>query len=326
VHTPHSKSRTLAEAAEDWLKYVELENRERSTLDFYRRHIVLHINPRLGNEKLSKLTAPRVEAFRDDLLAKLSRVQARKVLVSLKSLLRDAMRRGNVAQNVSLAVKITSSERDKKRLKVGVDIPTPDEMRAIIHATTGRVRPLLITAIFSGLRSSELRGLLWEDVDLERGELHVRRRADRYRQIGQPKSRAGERTIPIGPVVVNTLKEHRLSCPRGDLNLVFPNALGRIWDHADIIRLIQPTVVRAGVVHEDGNAKYTGLHAFRHFYASWLINRKADGGLELPIKTVQQRMGHASITMTSDVYGHLFPRTDDGREMADAERRLMAVK
>jgi integrase len=90
--------------------------------------------------------------------------------------------------------------------------------------------------------------------------------------------------------------------------------------------LIQPTVVRAGVVHEDGNAKYTGLHAFRHFYASWLINRKADGGLELPIKTVQQRMGHASITMTSDVYGHLFPRTDDGREMADAERRLMAVK
>jgi integrase len=208
VHTPHSKSRTLAEAAEDWLKYVELENRERSTLDFYRRHIVLHINPRLGNEKLSKLTAPRVEAFRDDLLAKLSRVQARKVLVSLKSLLRDAMRRGNVAQNVSLAVKITSSERDKKRLKVGVDIPTPDEMRAIIHATTGRIRPLLITAIFSGLRSSELRGLLWEDVDLERGELHVRRRADRYRQIGQPKSRAGERTIPIGPVVVNTLKEH----------------------------------------------------------------------------------------------------------------------
>jgi integrase len=98
LHTPHSASRTVAQAVEDWLKYVELENRERSTLDFYRRHIVLHINPRLGNEKLSKLTAPRVEAFRDDLLAKLSRVQARKVLVSLKSLLRDAMRRGNVAR------------------------------------------------------------------------------------------------------------------------------------------------------------------------------------------------------------------------------------
>jgi integrase len=50
-----------------------------------------------------------------------------------------------------------------------------------------------------------------------------------------------------------------------------------------------------------------------------------DGGLELPIKTVQQRLGHSSITMTSDTYSHLFPRADDGSEMADAERRLMAV-
>ena len=85
-------------------------------------------------------------------------------------------------------------------------------------------------------------------------------------------------------------------------------------------------MVRAGVVDANGNAKYTGLHPYRHFYASWLINRKADGGLELPIKTVQQRLGHSSIVMTSDTYGHLFPRTDDGREMADAGRRLMAVK
>ena len=70
----------------------------------------------------------------------------------------------------------------------------------------------------------------------------------------------------------------------------------------------------------NGQAKYPGLHALRHFYASYCINRRKDGGLELPIKTVQERMGHASITITSDVYGHLFPRTDDGKEMAEAER------
>jgi len=102
--------------------------------------------------------------------------------------------------------------------------------------------------------------------------------------------------------------------------------LGKIWDHNHLdTRLLHPVVVGAGVVDADGKAKYTGLHAFRHFYASWLINRKADGGLELPIKTVQQRLGHSSIMMTSDVYGHLFPRTDDGRELAEAERGLMAV-
>ena len=188
-------------------------------------------------------------------------------------------------------------------------------------------RLLLVTVIFSGLRSSELRGLSWEDVDLDKGELHVRRRADRYKKIGRPKSEAGDRTIPIGPVVVNTLREHRLSCPKSELDLVFPNTAARIWDHADIVtRFLHPTVVRAGVLDANGNAKYTGLHPYRHFYASWLINRKADGGLELPIKTVQQRLGHSSIVMTSDTYGHLFPRTDDGREMADAGRRLMAVK
>ena len=53
--------------------------------------------------------------------------------------------------------------------------------------------------------------------------------------------------------------------------------------------------------------KYTGFHALRHWYASWCINRKADGGLELTAKAVQSRMGHSSIQVTFDTYGHLFP-------------------
>jgi integrase len=65
--------------------------------------------------------------------------------------------------------------------------------------------------------------------------------------------------------------------------------------------------------------KYSGLHALRYFYASWCINRKADGGLELPAKVVQDRLGHASIVMTMD--GHLFPRNDDGTELAAAAAR-----
>jgi integrase len=57
---------------------------------------------------------------------------------------------------------------------------------------------------------------------------------------------------------------------------------------------------------------------------SWLINRKKDGGLELPAKTVQARMGHSSIVVTMDVYGHLFATGDDGDELAEAERTLLA--
>jgi integrase len=58
---------------------------------------------------------------------------------------------------------------------------------------------------------------------------------------------------------------------------------------------------------------------------SWCINRRVDGGLELPIKVVRARLGHASIQMTADTYGHLFPRSDDGSELAAAERALMRI-
>ena len=77
-------------------------------------------------------------------------------------------------------------------------------------------------------------------------------------------------------------------------------------------------------VTNEGKAKYRGLHTLRHFYASWCINRRVDGGLELPLKVVQARLGHASIQMTADTYGHLFPRGDDGSELAAAERAFLA--
>ena len=229
IHTAARKSITVAQAADDWIAYVELEGRERATVQGYREHVELHIKPRIGREKLAKLTTPRINKFRDDLLADKSRPLAKKVLTSLKSLLRDAQRRGNVAQNVARDVSIGIDMRGKGKLKVGVDIPTVDEVRRILAAASGRLRPLLITAAFTGLRASELRGLRWDDVG--RGELHVRQRADRYNVIGRPKSHAGERTVPIGPMVANTLREWRLACPKGDLGLVFPTARGRVEHH-----------------------------------------------------------------------------------------------
>jgi integrase len=121
------------------------------------------------------------------------------------------------------------------------------------------------------------------------------------------------------------LREWRLQCPKGLLDLVFPTGAGTIENHANIVnRILWPAQTAAGVVDDDGKPKY-GMHALRHFYASWCINRKADGGLELPPKTVQARLGHASIVMTLDRYGHLFPTNDDGAELAAAERSIFAT-
>jgi integrase len=126
----------------------------------------------------------------------------------------------------------------------------------------------------------------------------------------------GERTIPLPPMVTNALRGWRLACPKGDLDLVFPTNGGNVERIYVMVREWKAAQIAAGVTSKQGTGKYPGLHALRHFYASWCINRRADGGLELPLKLVQARLGHATIQMTADRYGHLFPRGDDGAELA----------
>jgi integrase len=219
IHTSPSKSPTVAEAAELYLQTCQQDNLERTTLDTYRQHIV-HIVALLGVVRLAELTTPLIRNFVDSLRrGGRSPVMVSKVLVRLGSILADAQERGLLAQNVVRNLKAKRRHgRDRQldarargKLKVGVDIPSLDEVRALIAHLQGRWRPLLLTAIFTGLRASELRALSWRDVDLKRGELHVRRRADRYNAFGAPKSAAGERTIPIPPILLNTLKQHRLA-------------------------------------------------------------------------------------------------------------------
>ena len=153
----------------------------------------------------------------------------------------------------------------------------------------------------------------------------MRQRADRYGKIGRPKSEAGTRTVPLPPMLLAALREHRLASPRSELGLVFPNIRGSIEHRNAIVeRGFHPVQIAAGIVDQHGSAKYKGLHSLRHFYASWCINRRVDGGLELPLKLVQSRLDHASIQMTADTYGHLFPCGDDGSELAAAEKAFLA--
>ena len=213
-----------------------------------------------------------------------------------------------------------AERRQKGKLKVGVDIPTREEIKAIVEAAKGRWRPILLTAIFTGLRASELRGLRWADVDLDKRELHVRQRADRYSAIGKPKSevRRADRSLNADRRQHAAGVEARLPEERGGARLSIDRRPGRASQEHRRARAC-PHAYRGGVAIEEKGpegetvkrAKYTGLHALRHFYASWCINRRVDGGLELPAKVVQERLGHSSIMMTMDVYGHLFPRGDD---------------
>ena len=114
-------------------------------------------------------------------------------------------------------------------------------------------------------------GLRWSDVDLDAGIIHVTQRADAWGHIGSPKSAAGTRDIPCTPLVVNTLRQWRLTCPAGELGLVFPNGTGKIEAHPNIIKRVwNPLQIKCGLVAEDGDARYD-FHCLRHAAASLFI-------------------------------------------------------
>ncbi len=355
IHVADSASATVAAAGKLWIASATAAGLEATTIQNYQSHLDRHIEPFIGATKISALSIPAVRAFQDRLREEgRSPTTVKKVLVSLGSLLADAQERGLTARNIVRdlrgrrgAGEKRHEQRHRARLKIGVDIPDRDEVRAFVGALEGRWRPLMLTAIFCGLRASELRGLRWQDVDLVKREVHVHQRADRLNGIGRPKSSSGERTVPAPPIVVNALREWKLACPKRDggkvdadgrkiatLELVFPNGSGNVEQLNNIVRRgLQPTMIAAGVTVENGEtdadgmpvvaAKYGGMHALRHFFASWCLNRREDGGLALPPKVVQERLGHSTIALTMDVYGHLFPRGDDADEMAAAERSLL---
>ena len=319
---------TIAEAGEQWLKNAKAGvgregPLERATTKGYQEMLSQHHVPIIGKKLIASFNANAVQNFERQLLESgRTRVTVKRALAHLGSILADAGAPRNAVRD---RPRYKKSGRSKKRLEVGGDIPTPDEARSIIRGATDKWRPILTTAIFTGLRASELRGLPWKDVDFAKGEIHVRQRADRFYDIGSPKSASSQRTVPMPKFVANTLKEWKLRCPKGELGLVFPNGMGNVEDLGNIIhRGLIPAQIASGVVGKDGKAKYTGMHALRHFYASWCINRHKDGGLGLPPKIVQARLGHSTLAMTMDIYGHLF-KGDDAEEMDQAIDAFMAV-
>jgi integrase len=235
---------------------------------------------------------------------------ASRAVRALSSILSEAQRRGLVAQNVARDVKVVRPSREKTK----TIIPSKADLKAILDHAGDDMRPMLMTAIFTGLRSSELRGLRWQDIDLKAARLSVEQRADKFGEIGPPKSQAGYRTIPLPPALIAELKAWKLRCPNGKLGLAFPNTKGGVQQYGHVLRRkFFPLQIKAGVcdpVMEDGKPKQDeegapvvearyGFHALRHAAASAWIKQRID------LKRLQVWMGHSSIQLTLDTYGHL---------------------
>lgn len=323
THTHDRDSITVEKAGDLWIKRCEADGLERTTLNAYREHLKLHIVPRIGVKKLSQLTAPAVAAFRDQLVEDgRSASMVRRVMVNLGAIVGNAQRAGLVAIN---NVRVGARTKRGKREKAKVEMPTKDELKAMLAETKpGRENALVSTALLCGLRGSEIRGLQWSEVDFKQRVVRIRRRVDRYGVFGPPKSEAGIRDIPISAALALVLKEWKLACPKGDLDLVFPNGAGNVESHNNLLnRMFGPLQIRAKVVtmrdgeDEKGNPikiadpKF-GLHALRHAAAALWIAQGFDA------KRVMTLMGHASIEQTFDVYGYLFEARGEVEAAMDA--------
>jgi len=335
THTPGSLSPTVKDAAALWIKRCGEKRLEPMTVKGYEEHVDLHIVPFIGAKKLSEITVPAVNAFADQLRdAGRSAEMIKRVVRSLGSIFKEARRRGLANTSPTAGVDLDLPDREDPRPV----IPSKAELQAIINGATGRWRPLILVAIFCGLRASELRGLRWADVDLEGKQLKLSQRADASHRIGKLKSKAAYRSIPCPPIVLNALREWKLACPKGDLDLAFPNGFGKVESHSNLLeRGLEPILIAAGItelrpvlddagkpVLDDTGAPKTvvagryGMHSLRHACASlWIENGHNP-------KQIQRLMGHSSIKVTFDVYGHLFADAEaDQRAAQNVQTRLL---
>ncbi|WP_234992056.1 tyrosine-type recombinase/integrase [Roseisalinus antarcticus] len=298
-----SRSPTITDACNSWLRTCERNGLESSTMKAYRSHARIHIDPKIGCIPVADLTRSDVKDFIDDLLdAGVSQTQVRKIMVSLRAVLAEAVDREWMDRSVASDVKMRrrSKRHDKDKI-----IPTKNEIRAILKKAPASHHAMFLTAIFTGMRISELRGLAWSVVDFEAKTIRVVQRADEQGKIGPPKSKAGIRTIPMTPLVLDTLSDWKSRALPSDQDLVFPNSVGRVQNYANIYnRVFKPMLVDLGIVDDEGEARF-GIHSLRHAAASLFIEQGWNP------KKIQTLLGHASITLTLDTYGHLFENPEE---------------
>ncbi|MFD1328882.1 tyrosine-type recombinase/integrase [Mycoplana ramosa] len=308
---------TVSEAASRWLDVCENTGRkgrepvEGSTLRKYREHVEI-IAAKIGNVRLNQLTPVMCDEFRDNLLRDFSRKYAKKILTSFKSILAQARTDGRLRSDPAESTAILISQRHEK--KEDMAIPSLAEVRALLakahelrksanrqtEKAWARYEPFFLVLAYSGMRPCEVIGLPWRDVNFEKRTITVSQDATETREIGLPKSASSYRTIHMPDLVIDALRAWKAHCPHSEFDLVFPTGTGMVESHGNITNRGWYVLQRAcGIVDSAGRPRYP-LKSLRHVRASLEIHSGATP------KEVQALMGHSSVKITFDVYGHLF--------------------
>jgi integrase len=261
-----------------------------SALRGYEQGMRLRILDDLGALRLSPVSRPQLQDVADRMLADgLDPSTIRNALLPLRAIYRRALSRSEVAINPTngLTLPAVRGKRDR--------IASPVEAAALIAAVPESDRAVWATAFYAGLRHGELQALRDEDIDLPAGIIRVERGWDIKAGAIEPKSRAGRRKVPIVASLRTHLAAHKLR-RTGD-GLFFGEG-ERPFDRKQLLK-------RAVEAWTAVDLRPIGLHEARHTCASIFIAAGVN------VKALSSYIGHSSISITLDRYGHLMPGNED---------------
>ncbi len=276
---------------------------EPNTYQQYRSVAHYHLVPALGQIKLQKLTTAMVQAFyaQKQKDGKSSRTIA--IIHSvLSSALENAISWDLVTRNVAKSAKHPTVERYEAQTL------TMEQASKLLEVARGsQMDAMLLFALTTGMRRGEILSLRWADVDFERSVVFVHRTVNRIVGRGfvegEPKTKAGRRRILLPDVSIETLRSHKVAQEQARIKaaerwvergIVFANTIGGFLSTNLVRRRFRELLKNAGLPG-------IRFHDLRHSAATILFA----AGVQL--KVVSERLGHASIATTADIYSHVLP-------------------
>lgn len=297
---------TVGAYLDQWLGEIAQSKIRRKTYVVYRQLIRLHLKPGLGHKVLAKLTPQDVQQFINKKLdAGLSAQTVRHLHSILRNALNRAMKWGLVARNVATLV-------DGPHVKRYEAMPLdPEQARTLLRTLQHeRLGALYTVPLAIGLRPGEALGLMWSDIDWERGMLRVTRGLQRIEgklRIEELKSRSSRRSIKLPEVAMASLKAHRVRQAEErlaagpewqDSELVFTTRHGRPLEPRFIARSFKRILKLAGLPD-------TRVYDLRHTCATLLLVQGVHP------RVVMEILGHSHISLTMNTYTHVVPQLQE---------------
>lgn len=296
---------TLGQYLEEWMVSIT-SSRSIQTIEQYQWIIDNRIVPFIGNIKLKELGPDRIQYFYNHLLSQenLSNHAVNHTHMVLRTSLNQAVKLGLVIRNPCVA---TSPPKPKKKEMKFLDEGQVQDFLSAARKLKNRFYPLYFIAIHTGMRTGELLGLKWKDVDWDRKALLVRRQAQHPKGGGyvftKPKSVSGSRSITLGEQAIEVLEFQRTEVIR------LRKHAGKAWEELDLVfpSLVGTPLMRKRLrenfyrVLDEARLSRIRLHDLRHTAASLMLNHG------IPVLIVSRRLGHSKPSITMDVYGHVIP-------------------